>query len=58
MDLTPDQTASAIERNDCPNYEAPAGSFCRTREGKTATKYHTLRFILVPALREDREAGR
>jgi DNA invertase Pin-like site-specific DNA recombinase len=55
-----------VERNDCPNCEAPAGSPCRTRGGKTATKYHTPRFILVPALREelevlapeDREPGR
>ncbi|MDH3039227.1 recombinase family protein [Streptomyces sp. TRM75561] len=66
MDLTPDQAAIAVERSDCPNCEAPAGSPCRTRGGKTATKYHTPRFILVPALREelevlvpeDREPGR
>lgn len=66
MDLTLDQAAIAVERNDCPNCEAPAGSPCRTRGGKTATKYHTPRFILVPALREelevlvpeDREPGR
>ncbi len=53
MDLTPDQAANAVERNDCPKCEAPAGSPCRTRGGKTATKYHTARFILVPALREE-----
>lgn len=53
MDLTPDQAANAVERNDCPKCEAPAGSCCRTRGGKTATKYHTARFILVPALREE-----
>ncbi|WP_455771599.1 recombinase family protein [Streptomyces hygroscopicus] len=53
MDLTPDQAAIAVERNDCPKCEAPAGSACRTRGGKTATKYHTARFILVPALREE-----
>ncbi|MGW0844249.1 recombinase family protein [Streptomyces sp. NPDC002787] len=53
MDLTPDQAANAVERNDCPKCEAPAGSACRTRGGKTATKYHTARFILVPALREE-----
>ncbi|WP_078854981.1 hypothetical protein [Streptomyces sp. NRRL F-5135] len=40
-------------RNDCPKCEAPVGSPCRTRGGKTATKYHTPRFILVPVLRED-----
>jgi DNA invertase Pin-like site-specific DNA recombinase len=55
VDLTPDQAANAVERNDCPKCEAPAGSPCRTRGGKTATKYHTPRFILVPALREELE---
>ncbi|MGW6215269.1 zinc finger domain-containing protein [Streptomyces sp. NPDC055109] len=33
----------------------PAGSACRTRGGKTAAKYHTPRFVLVPALREELE---
>ncbi|MBI0377287.1 recombinase family protein [Streptomyces albiflaviniger] len=33
--------------------KAPAGSPCRTRGGRCATKYHTVRFILVPALREE-----
>jgi hypothetical protein len=55
VDLTPDQAANAVERSDCPKCEAPAGSPCRTRGGKTATKYHTARFILVPALREELE---
>jgi hypothetical protein len=55
MDLTPDQAALAVERHDCPNCDAPAGSTCRTRGGKTAAKYHTLRFVLVPALREELE---
>jgi DNA invertase Pin-like site-specific DNA recombinase len=53
VDLTPDQAANAVERHDCPKCEVPAGSPCRTRGGKTATKYHTPRFILVPALREE-----
>ncbi|MFG2895190.1 recombinase family protein [Streptomyces sp. NPDC048248] len=53
MDLTPDQAAVAVERHDCPNCDAPAGSVCRTRGGKTAAKYHTPRFVLVPALREE-----
>ena len=53
MDLTPDQAASAVERHDCPNCDAPAGSACRTRGGKTTAKYHTARFGLVPALREE-----
>jgi len=57
MDLTPDQAASAIERHDCPKCEAPAGSACRTRSGRTAARYHTARFILVPALREELEVG-
>ncbi|WP_127357408.1 recombinase family protein [Actinacidiphila soli] len=55
MDLTPDQAADAVERNDCPKCEAPAGSACRTRGGKTATKYHTPRFVLIAALREELE---
>ena len=53
MDLTPNQAANAVERNEYPKCEAPAGSPCRTRSGKTATKYHTARFTLVPALREE-----
>jgi DNA invertase Pin-like site-specific DNA recombinase len=55
MNLTADQAAGAIERHECPTCAAPAGSACRTRGGKTATLYHTARFILVPALREDLE---
>ncbi|WP_420878262.1 zinc finger domain-containing protein [Streptomyces sporangiiformans] len=35
--------------------EAPPGSPCRTRGGKTATKYHTARFLLVPTPREELE---
>ncbi|MEU0660694.1 recombinase family protein [Streptomyces lavendulocolor] len=53
MELTSEQAAHAVERHDCPKCEAPAGSACRTQGGKTAAKYHTARFILVPALRED-----
>jgi len=53
VDLTPDQAAAAVERHQCPNGEAPAGSACRTRGGKTAAKYHTARFVLVPAMREE-----
>ncbi|MEU2979915.1 hypothetical protein ABZ678_23645 [Streptomyces hirsutus] len=55
MDLTPHQAALTVERHDCPNYDAPAGSACRTRDGKTAAKYHTPRFVLAPALREELE---
>src|ERR1700730_2207677 len=55
MDLAPDQAALAVERHDCPNCDAPAGSACRTRGGKTAAKYHPPRFVLVPALREELE---
>ncbi len=51
--MTPEQAAAAVERHPCPKCEAPAGSTCRTRAGKTAAKYHTARFILVPALREE-----
>lgn len=53
MELTPDQAANATERHDCPKCGAPVGSPCRTRGGKTAFKYHTARFTLVAALRED-----
>ncbi|MFG2477696.1 hypothetical protein [Streptomyces fagopyri] len=38
MDLMPDQAASAVERHDCPNCDAPAGSACRARGGKTTVK--------------------
>ncbi|MGW1306445.1 zinc finger domain-containing protein [Streptomyces sp. NPDC002514] len=55
MDLTSDQAANAVERNECLKCEAPAGSACRTRSWKCATKYHTARFILVPALCEELE---
>ncbi|WP_438948613.1 zinc finger domain-containing protein [Streptomyces atratus] len=55
MDLTPDQAALAVERHHCPNCDASAGSACRTRGGKTAAKYHTPRFVLVPALHEELE---
>ncbi|AQW48297.1 recombinase family protein [Streptomyces violaceusniger] len=55
MDLTPDRAALAVERHDCPNCDVPVGSACRTRGGKTAAKYHTPRFALVPALREELE---
>ncbi|ORT49009.1 recombinase family protein [Frankia sp. KB5] len=53
MELAPDQAADAVERHDCPKCEASAGSPCRTRGGRTATKYHTARFTLVPSLREE-----
>ncbi|WP_444545208.1 zinc finger domain-containing protein [Streptomyces brasiliensis] len=49
--MTPDQGPNTVERNDCPKCEAPAGSACRTRGGKTATKYQ-------PALRPHRCAAR
>ncbi|MGW9130201.1 zinc finger domain-containing protein [Streptomyces sp. NPDC055681] len=35
--------------------DAPAGSSCRTRGGRTTTKYHPPRFVLLPALREELE---
>ncbi len=53
MEMTPGQAAGAAERHHCPKCQAPAGSPCRTRGGKTAVKYHTARFALVPALREE-----
>lgn len=51
-DLTPEQAADAVERHDCVSCGATTPSPCRTRGGKVASKYHTPRFILVPALRE------
>jgi DNA invertase Pin-like site-specific DNA recombinase len=53
MQLTPEQAAAAVEHHPCPKCEAPSGSPCRTRADKVAVKYHTARFILVPALREE-----
>jgi DNA invertase Pin-like site-specific DNA recombinase len=53
MGLTSEQAATAVECQPCPKCTVPAGSVCRTRAGKVAAKYHTARFILVPALRED-----
>ena len=53
MDLTPAEAAAVIERHDCSRCQAPAGSPCRTRSGKTAARYHTARFTVVPALREE-----
>lgn len=53
MPPTPAQAAEAVERHQCPKCEAPAGSPCRTRSNKVTAKYHTARFILVPALREE-----
>ncbi|MCW2931750.1 MAG: hypothetical protein JWM19_2712 [Actinomycetia bacterium] len=52
-DLTPGQAAAAVERHPCPKCGAPVGSPCRTGSSKTAARYHTARFILVPALREE-----
>lgn len=43
----------SVERHACPQCQAPAGSPCRTRSGATAAKYHTTRFVLVPALRDE-----
>ncbi|MEU4345006.1 hypothetical protein AB0H00_27745 [Nocardia sp. NPDC023852] len=59
MELTPEQ-AAAVEHHRCPNCDAPAGSACRTRSNEIAAKYHTPRFVLVSALREelDVEKGR
>ncbi len=53
MPLGPDDAAAAVERHPCPQCDVPAGSACRTRAGKTAAEYHTARFILVPALRDE-----
>ncbi|MFD3735663.1 recombinase family protein, partial [Streptomyces sp. NPDC058632] len=55
MKPTPDQAEHAVERHNCPKCEVPAWSPCRARASKTAVKYHTARFVLVPALREELE---
>ncbi|HEX3648842.1 MAG TPA: recombinase family protein [Pseudonocardiaceae bacterium] len=52
--MTPDQ-AVAAEDVDCPTCGAPAGCPCRTRGGTTAIKYHTPRFLQVPALADEHE---
>jgi DNA invertase Pin-like site-specific DNA recombinase len=52
VELTPDEAADAVEAHDCPACEVMAPSPCRTRGGKVAAKYHTARFLLVPALRD------
>jgi DNA invertase Pin-like site-specific DNA recombinase len=51
----PDQAASVVEQLACPTCGVSAGSPCRTRSGNTAIKYHTPRFLLVPALRDTHE---
>lgn len=53
MDLTPAEAAAVVEGHDCSQCQAPAGSPCGTRSGKTASRYHTVRFTVVPALREE-----
>jgi len=53
MGLTLEEAAEAVERHPCPQCDVPAGSACRTRAGKVAAKYHTPRFILVAALRDE-----
>lgn len=51
----PAEPAATVEQFDCPTFEVPAGSACRTRGGKVAPKYHTPRFMLVPQLRAELE---
>ncbi|MDI5978240.1 recombinase family protein [Amycolatopsis magusensis] len=51
--MTIEDAGGAVERHACPKCEAPAGSSCRTRAGKVAAKYHTARFMLEPALRDE-----
>jgi DNA invertase Pin-like site-specific DNA recombinase len=55
MEPTSEQAAAnAVERHHaCPKCAVAAGSPCRTRVGKVATKYHTARFMLVPGLRDE-----
>jgi hypothetical protein len=53
--ISPPIRARATSTPCLPQVHSPAGSPCRTRAGKTAGKYHTARFVLVPALREELE---
>lgn len=53
--ISPPIMARATSTPCLPQVPSPAGSPCRTRAGKTAGKYHTARFVLVPALREELE---
>ena len=55
MPATEEQTAERVERFACPTCAAPAGTACRTRSGGVAARYHTTRFILVPALGTEAE---
>ncbi|HEV3358160.1 MAG TPA: recombinase family protein [Pseudonocardiaceae bacterium] len=55
MQLPPEDAASLVEQLDCPTCGVDAGSACRTRSGITAIKYHTPRFLLLPALRDAHE---
>ncbi|MDJ0362246.1 hypothetical protein [Rhodococcus sp. H29-C3] len=51
MDLTSEHAAAAVERYPCSKCEAPVASSCWTQAGKTAAKYYTAWFTLVPSLR-------
>ncbi|MFE4960468.1 recombinase family protein [Streptomyces sp. NPDC056653] len=46
----PAEPAAVVEQFDCPACDVPAGSTCRTREGKVAPQYHAPRVMLVPRL--------
>ncbi|MFC4497883.1 recombinase family protein [Streptomyces ovatisporus] len=50
-----DDTYLLVEAHDCPmsTCAVPAGSPCRTGQGKVAAQYHTARFRLVPQTREE-----
>lgn len=53
MATTPERDAWRVESHECPTCDAPPGSPCRTRTGRTAAAYHTPRFALVPGLRDE-----
>ncbi|WP_455565282.1 zinc finger domain-containing protein [Microbispora rosea] len=50
--MTPIRQRFLVEAHACPmtSCAAPAGSPCRTGQGKVAVHYHTARCRLVPAL--------
>ncbi|WP_171074471.1 transposase [Nonomuraea basaltis] len=57
-ELTPEQAAEAVEGFDCPTCGVMAPPPCHTRGRKVASKYHTARFVFVPALVVPVSSGR
>lgn len=45
VDSAPDQAAAVVERHPCPECGEPAGSPCRTGDGKVAARHHIARSV-------------